>query len=425
MPIRPEERGSDPTRPEDTGLDSTGLSSSRSLSVLRGISQLAGEAVSGTTRLVESVQKTIIQRLPVLGRTSSGPIRTIAGWVFHSIRGISHGVQTSLQNTLKPLEVATEDDDRPHPRREAAVSALNGVLGDHLVATNNPLAIPMSVRRTGRVFRPNADAELGSHPSRSRPDRVVVFIHGLCLNDRHWNQKDHNYGRALARDLGYTPVYLRYNSGRSIPTNGRLFAKELELLIREWPVPIRALSMVGHSMGGLLARSAWHHGRRSNHAWCEQLTALICLATPHLGAPYERLGQQVDRLLQATPYIAPFSRIGTLRSAGIKDLRHGRIWDRDEPSDLGSPSPNSRTAQDLGNRSYLLAGTTGTGWLPGDGLVPVSSALGQKPDGTPVLPVPDSRKVVCTGLNHFDLLSSPDVYQHVARWLRPDGRSTR
>lgn len=414
--------------PDGQPPESSGVNPSRTLSIVRGLSQLAGDAVVGTTSLVQSVQETVIRHLPVLGRTSTGPIRKISGWVFESIRWVSDVVDTSLQSTVERVENVVPAPERSSRRRETAIAALNGVLGDHLSATGNPLALPMSFRRKGRVFEPNADVEHEFAPSTATPERVVVLVHGLCLTDRQWTRNGHDHGAVLERDLGYTPVYLRYNSGRSIPTNGQLFADKLEGLVRGWPVPIRELSIVGHSMGGLLARSAWHHGQRANHSWCEQLTTLVCLGSPHLGTPYERIGQMVDQLLEATPYSAPFAEIGTLRSSGIKDLRHGRVQDTETPDGFWSPKQSNTLPP--ARQCFLLAATVAEtknagSWLPADGLVPVNSALGQHRDGSCTLPIPDEQKVVCSGLNHFDLLSSPVVSQHLLRWLRRRPRSNR
>ena len=105
-------------------------------------------------------------------------------------------------------------------------------------------------------------------PSDAWPDKsavtgkVLVLIHGLCLNDLHWQTatSDGNtaQGEALAATLGYTPVYLRYNSGLHVSENGNELSMQLEQLAAHWPVAIEEISILAHSMGGLLARSAEH-----------------------------------------------------------------------------------------------------------------------------------------------------------------------
>jgi len=71
----------------------------------------------------------------------------------------------------------------------------------------------------------------------------------------------------LRDDLGYSPVFLRYNTGLHVSVNGRTLAEILELLQDQWPVPITELVLIGHSMGGLVARSACHYGAELQHGW--------------------------------------------------------------------------------------------------------------------------------------------------------------
>ena len=125
-----------------------------------------------------------------------------------------------------------------------------------------------------------------------------MLIHGLCLNDQQWLREGHDHGAALAEDFGYTPVYLRYNSGLRIGANGRMLADSLESLLAHWPQPVDDLVLIGHSMGGLVARSAIHHATNAGQRWASQLSKMICLGTPHHGAPLERGGHGLDFLLR-------------------------------------------------------------------------------------------------------------------------------
>ena len=170
-------------------------------------------------------------------------------------------------------------------------------------------------------------------------------------------------------------VQLRYNSGRSIDANGRNLAVMLEALLERWPVPVTQLVIVGHSMGGLVARSAIHHGTAAGHSWRARLRKLFSLGTPHHGAPLERGGNRLDYVMELSPYVAPFTSLGKARSAGITDLRYGSITDVEHefvplPDDVECYA----LAATLGKRRGLLADR-----LVGDGLVPLDSALGQHP----------------------------------------------
>jgi pimeloyl-ACP methyl ester carboxylesterase len=250
-------------------------------------------------------------------------------------------------------------------------------------------------------------------------------VHGLCMNDLQWHRDGHDHGRSLADSLGYTPLYLHYNSGLHISTNGHQLAEQLEHLIEEWPVPIRELAVIGHSMGGLVARSACHYAHLRGHDWPRQLQKLVFLGTPHHGTPLERAGSWVDALADISPYTAPFSRIGKLRSNGVQDLRYGTIvdtdWEDDGPKTAHeqSPVPLPRGVRcfAIAARQHQQSGTPASS-LWGDGLVPVQSALGQHEDPGLSLPIPPSHRQTYDGLTHFDLLGSQKVGDQIRRWLR-------
>jgi len=303
------------------------------------------------------------------------------------------------------------------------LAALNGVLGDYLVASDNPLAIPMRLRSNGRPLTLDRQA-LGEdvpHPG----DKLVVLVHGLCMNDLQWHRKGQDHGASLARALGYTPLYLYYNSGLHISTNGRALADLLEQLVQEWPVPVRELAVVGHSMGGLVSRSACHYARRAGQAWLRRLQTLVFLGTPHHGAPLERAGNWVDTLVGASPYTAPLGRLGTIRSAGVKDLRYGNVIDADweEVGTEHMRDPREPVPLPRGVHCFAIAATKqlqpgrASTHLRGDGLVPVKSALGQHAKAARSLSLPSSRQHICYGLDHFDLLSSREVRDRIHDWL--------
>jgi pimeloyl-ACP methyl ester carboxylesterase len=358
---------------------------------LRGLAQLSIDGVVGVTGVVESVHHTITSLPRIVSAAPEGRTRGITGLVYRTVRGTTQAVGWSLDTLLSalPRHAAT-----PSSQREALVAALNGVWGDHLAATNNPLAIRMALQ----------------HTEKRASGRVLVLVHGLAMNHLQWTHNGHNHGDTLARDLDFTPVFLHYNSGRHIAHNGREFSSLLERTVADWPVPIEELVIVGHSMGGLVARSACHAGAKQR--WRKHLSALVCLGSPHHGAPLERGGRLIDLALGVSPYAAPLARLGLTRSAGITDLRFGNVQDTPMPT----PLPK-------GVRSFFVAATTAqkiTGLRSnalGDGLVPLASALGQHKDPALALPVPNDHRFVITSANHFDLLSHTDVYARLRRWL--------
>jgi hypothetical protein len=393
------------------------------LSDVRGASRLAIDATTGLTELVVAMHLTIARRPGVLGTPSPGRVRGIAGLVYRTIRGTTGLVGGGIDAVLARL-MPLLDEASPSRRREAVLAALNGVLGDYLAASSNPLAIPMRLRRNGRPLQLDRQAPTAAIGQPSA--RVAVLAHGLCLNDLQWRRQGHDHGAALARDLGYTPVYLHYNSGLHVSVNGRAFAGLLEVLLEQWPVAVRELVIIGHSMGGLVSRSACHYGAVAGHNWPKRLRKLVFLGTPHHGAPLERGGHWVDVILGISPYTAPFARLGKIRSAGVTDLRHGNLLDEDwEGRDRFEHSRDLRRPLPLpeGVRCYAIAATTGKrsgdlgDRLLGDGLVPVASALGRHADPRRGLLFPEARQWIGYGMNHLDLLSRPEVYAQLGRWL--------
>jgi hypothetical protein len=374
------------------------------LSDLRGLARLATDATTGVTDLVEAVHQDIARPLGMPGRG-------ITGLVYGSVRGVTRLVGGGVEALLAPL-ASQFSGSISSRRREALLAALNGVLGDHLSASGNPLAIPMSLKA--------AAPEAGG--------KVAVLAHGLCMNDLQWQRRGHDHGAALARDLGYSPVYLHYNSGLHTSINGRAFAARLEALVQSWPVPVEELVIVAHSMGGLVSRSACQYARSAGHEWPRHLKKIVFLGTPHHGAALERGGNWVDVLLEAAPYAARFARLGKIRSAGITDLRYGNLLDEDwQGRDRFEPARDARRAVPLpdGVECYAAAATTGSrpgdlnDRLLGDGLVSVRSALGRHEESDRSLAIPESRQWVGHGMNHLDLLSRPEVYDRIRRWLAP------
>lgn len=392
---------------------------------LRGVGRLVIDATTGITDLVEAMHRNIA-RVP--GMTSSlenGRTRGVTGFVYRTVRGVTRVVGGGVDAALALVSPALADVPSPHAR-EAIVAALNGVLGDHLVETKNPLATVMQMRTRTHGLTLSRDALAEELPQAT--GKVVVFVHGLCMNEESWMSDADDaqsliddtcdFGQRLADEDGFTPMYVRYNTGRHVSENGRDFAAQMKALVAAWPVPIESLVLVTHSMGGLVSRSAVHYGRKARHAWCKSLDAIVFLGTPHLGAPLERGGHWIDLLLGAAPYASPFAKLGKVRSNGINDLRHGSVLEADWHAVSGAPrsaSEHSAVPLPLRVRCYAIAATMKPSankkadWF-GDGLVPVNSALGEDTTGARALKFPQQNLAVVNDCNHMDLLKNRAVY---------------
>ena len=383
------------------------------LSDLRGGVRMAVDATDVITGVVERVHRTVQLRPGPLGVPTSGRPNGIAGFVYGAVRGASRLIGRAVDFGLAPV-MALLPEGESSPSLDAYRSVANGVYGDYLERTGNPLAIEMSLRYRGQPVDPHDPIGVFKrHGARMPGGKLLVLVHGLCMNDRQWNRDGHDHGAALADELGYLPLYLRYNSGLPIASNGRAFAELLETLIANCKWPVEELVIMGHSMGGLVARSAFNYGRAAGHGWPEYLCKLIFLGTPHHGAPLERGGHVLDLVMDLSPYSAPFTHLSKARSAGITDLRRGTISAEDE----FVPLP-------LGVRCYTVAAVRAakrsllSDRLIGDGLVPLDSALGRHRDKTRTLAIPKHRQWIGYRMGHRELLNRPEVYKQVSLWLQ-------
>lgn len=346
--------------------------------------------------------------------------RGIARFVYWNIHTVTSLVGGGVDSVLSQLD-STLPESEVSPRREAVRSVINGVFGDHLAAKGNPLAIPMQIYRNGAPLGDEALCEAIQDAN----GRVSILVHGSCMNDLQWNRQGHDHGAALKRDLNIAPLYVHYNTGRHTSENGRDLTNLLQTISDQSPCSL-SLNIVAYSMGGLVARSACHYGQQSGHRWLNQLESIIFLGTPHHGAPLEKGGVWVNFLLETSPYSAPFSRLGKIRSAGITDLRYGNVVDEDwHGRDRFKVNGDQRKPVPLpqGIACYTIAASTGTNithlgdQLIGDGLVPVDSALGKHPDPSLTLDFPETHQWLGRDMSHMDLLSDPAVYATIKQWL--------
>ncbi len=382
------------------------------LSDFRGAARMIADAAEATTEVVEKMHRTIQVRPAPQGVSVTDRTKGITGLVYRSIRmGISL-VGQAIDVGLTALMMLLPEGESSRVR-DAYRSAANGVYGDYLSQTGNPLAIDMSLHHRDRQVDLNdSTSVLEQHGDAAPVSKLLVLVHGSCMNDQQWNRDGHDHGAAIADDLGYLPLYLRYNSGLHIVSNGRSFAELLEALIGNWKQPVEELAVMGHSMGGLVARSACHYAHAAGHAWPKYLRKLVFLGTPHHGAPLEQGGHGLDVLMELSPYSMPLTRLSRARSAGITDLRHGTISADEYSVPLPSGVKCYAAAAVLAAKRGLLSDR-----LVGDGLVPLDSALGRHRDVNRSLKIPKSRQWIGYGLSHRDLLCHPDVYAQLRSWL--------
>ena len=399
---------------------------SNSISTARGGTRLAFDTVEGITTAVERMHETIADRVVPWSelRPQDMPAHgLIASAVYGTIRGINGLLRQGTDQVFGLLHDTPATIDYS-PEEIPTLAALNGVFGDHLEATGNPLAIPMSLRAGGQRLDLSADSLAAA--LREASPHIVVLVHGLSLSEQCWQRNGAVcIGSKLQETLGYTPLYLRYNTGRHISTNGQEFAGMLQDLYEAWPVPVESVSLIGHSMGGLVIRSACWYAQRNGSSWLQALQRVVCLGTPHHGSPLEKAGYSLDMTMQRMPYLAPLA-FGKHRSAGIKDLRHGDLLDEDwQDANPAEPSPRRRRAVALmpGVEYYFAAATLGAdmedrrGRVLGDLLVRMDSAVGSHKDDLRKLHIKPENCRIFHEKNHFDLLDDERVQEQIIAWL--------
>ncbi|MGF1723754.1 esterase/lipase family protein [Photobacterium nomapromontoriensis] len=397
------------------------------VSDIRGVVQLTTQATIGVTKIAEGVHQSVWRTLGMPKGDDPSQTRGLTGLVYKSIYTITQLIGTGTDKVLEkqlPRLAFLDEMKIDTVERQAVLSALNGVVGDQLVASHNPLATPMA------LYYQQAALDWSSLTAMpSVTGKVLIMVHGLCMNDTLWCSSHGDitvdHGQDLSSALGYTAVYLRYNSGLHISANGRELATHLELLAKNWPVPVEEITIVAHSMGGLLSRSAVYYAESDALLWPTLVKNIIFLGTPHHGAPLERMGSKLDVVLGTTPYTAPFLLLSNLRSSGITDLRYGHVIDEDwQGINRFEDRPDARKVVPLPVNIHcyaIAATTTEQSWLAenviGDGLVPLRSALGVHDNEEYMLAFDETSQRIFYQMNHMELLSSPDVTEQMLAWL--------
>jgi pimeloyl-ACP methyl ester carboxylesterase len=303
----------------------------------------------------------------------------------------------------------------------AVIAAITGLTGDVLEAERSPLAQPMAVRAGGDPVALDPESLAAAFPHAT--PSVVVFLHGLMETEFSWGTHD-TYGTRLAAELGYTPVYVRYNSGLRISQNGRCLSELMDELVAAWPVEVERIALVGHSMGGLVARSACHRGAEDGAGWVTRVKTSVSLGTPHMGAPLEQAVHFISAGLAALPETRPFANFLRRRSGGIRDLRQGSLVDEDwrdcDPDALRAAACAEVPLLEGATHCFVSATVTRSdshpvGRLIGDVLVLKPSATGRS--RTRRIPFEDEFGMHLGGAHHFALLNHPAVYEQLRAWL--------
>ena len=306
---------------------------------------------------------------------------------------------------------------------------LNGVIGDSLEETSSQLARKMQFYKGGKPITLTKEEITKVYPKPT--PKICILVHGLASDELMWNfpKSKENYGNLLQKEFGYTPFYLRYNSGLHISENGKNLSLLIHTLFKNYPTNIKELILIGHSMGGLVIRSACYYGDKQNVTWIYKIRKIFFLGSPHLGAPLEKFGNVVTNVLEKipNPFVKITKNVINLRSAGIKDLRYGYLIDEDwkgkDPDTLLKNSKNLVPLQE-GVSYYIISGTVTEDpesifsvWF-GDAMVRKPSVLGKDKSGIHTLPIPEENHKEFAGIDHISLMHEPRVYEQIKEWSK-------
>jgi pimeloyl-ACP methyl ester carboxylesterase len=376
-----------------------------------GYSATAKVALRETTARVQEMHDAIaatsfgvLNRIPVIGGTAQliqQAHDAIAGGVYSAIHKAGGGL-LDVADSLEKQGGAIEQRSQPPGRLASNLrSAINGAFGDHLAESNSVLAIPMGLYRHDQLLPLTHEALSAAWPESKQ--RLCIFIHGLVCNEHCWEAGPEaiEMPRQIEIDTGYTALTLRYNSGLPIVENGLQLALWLEELLVAWPYPLQELIIIGHSMGGLLARSAFEQSKTADFNWPALTRMVICLGSPNLGSPVERLGQLTTQALRMTRITEPLAKIAAQRSQGIQDLRHGPSCHLSATPDIAWRFIGGSLTEDPENP---------LGKILGDGLVTPGSATAHELEG-------NVQSIRLGAVNHMGLLNDPRVYAQILAWL--------
>jgi pimeloyl-ACP methyl ester carboxylesterase len=395
---------------------------------IAALGDLAGDAAAGATRQIQELHTGIAARVWRRVGPAALPVKLAHDRIARGAYSAASELTRTVVRTGAHAASRAQSPDAPSIERTPAgrvvVSALNGAFGDALLRQRNPLALQMAVRRHGH------DLDIGrSELRRAYPNakpRLVVFVHGLCETDEAWKLgagRHVPYGHRMEIELGYTPVYLRYNTGRHISENGRELATLLEKLVAAWPTDVHEVVLIGHSMGGLVGRSACHYGADSDCV--AKVRHVFTLGTPHRGAPMEQAANAASAALARLPETRPLARALNLRSSGIKDLRYGYLTDEcwmDQDCDAYLRDSSREIPFLPTARHYFICATltreadAPVGRIIGDLLVLPPSAWAHDGRGKRMR-FPIEHYYHLGKASHFDLLNHPAIFDQMRRCL--------
>ena len=324
-----------------------------------------------------------------------GPIAGPARAANEALLRMTYGSVRVVASRLAPVIDAFVDENSREADRMVAIAA--SLWGDTSDARFDRLATAMSARdAAGHLVYPwDGSLEMAT-------PRLVVLMHGLSQMDDCWAGTD-GLLEHLEAVPDLTAITLRYNAAMPIASNGEHLDAMLADLTNRWPVPLESISLVGYSMGGVVAHHAVAAAERRDTPWLAFVDDVISIGSPHGGSRIETAVTAATMALRLAQHTRPLADFFDSRSSGIKDL-HTSI----EAQDV--PGASTRA------RYHFIAGgitqnpTNPVSIIAGDLVVHPASAMG------PAHPARGSDRLL-GGVHHLELVRHPAVVHQVLTWL--------
>lgn len=399
---------------------------------VQALTRLAGDEFVGAVDGIAAIHRAISDRVFAAVRMGVGPAAHPVKVVHDAITDSVYAVVGGTGFVVGEVASAVRMPGVTAPSRTVwgagVLAAVQGLIGDTLQDEAPILASPMTFRVDGAPVPPEQFAAHVPVPT----TRLAVHLHGLAETEHAWRLGGRpSYGARLEQDLGYTPVFVRYNSGLHISENAAQLDDLLTRLVASWPLPVHEICLIGHSMGGLVARGACHRADEAGASWVRAVRQIVCLGSPHLGAPLEQLAHVAAAAFGLLPETRPLSSLLRRRSAGIRDLRQGSLVDEDWRG-LDADALRARAVREVpliaGVDHYFVTATVThspahpVGRVVGDGLVLSGSGAGR--GRTRRIGLADIDGLHVPAAHHFSLLNHDAVYTALHGWLASTPRRT-
>lgn len=347
-----------------------------------------------------------------------------ASSVLNSKTSTQLAFKEAVENTLKSFEIAKESIPIAKDYAYKFLyenKGISSVIGSSHHNQFGMSSIELSFRLQNQDAAPE---EVWKDFKNSQMQKLVLLIPGLFCDETLWENEAENSNLkivSLLRELGYYPVFIRFNPGLHISSNGKKLSHLLGGFCKY--LESEKLNVISYSQGGLIFRSALYYEREFNYKWREKIAKVLFISSPDRGSYLEKIGFWIGFLFEISPNLALkiIGMLGNLRSDGIKDLSHGIIREEDWKTSKQVRRYATKSyygeLDDIDAYQIYSLFSNKEDWfsvLLGDGIIEKPSLEYLKKDVFLKKENPKLRSILVDSHNHFSILDSAELKE----WLR-------